>query len=134
MTTTLRKASHVYARLAEGASLHTIAREFRKERDPTLSQMRKWLRDSQEFRDRYLIAREVHADRLREDMQRIADGLTRTTDPARIDAARIRIEVYRDAIAAVERDCARVRQGRKRPREKAEIIIPPLPLIRIRYV
>jgi len=131
MSSKLRGSARVYRRLSEGASLHTISREAD---EPSLAQMRKWLIDSEEFRERYLVAREVHAERLRDDMRRIAGDLKNATDPVRIDSARLRVEVYKDAVAAVERDCARVRGGGKRPREKAEVELPPLPIVRFRYV
>jgi hypothetical protein len=89
---TAERAKRVCDLVAEGESLRTIG-EMRGM--PSRRTVRGWLNAHPEFEREYEVARRERTDNLVDESIEIADSITGCTDPAAVQAARLRIDTRR---------------------------------------
>ena len=90
------RADWICNAIAEGRPLAEICAE---EGMPKLKTVRRWLRDSPDFRCRYARARKMHAEQLVLGVIEIADGLKEGAGDAETRRQRLRIDARKWAVA-----------------------------------
>lgn len=90
-----RRASRVCARLAAGEPLDDICRDDEMPKPDTV---RRWMMESPDFYSRYLAAKRVYAERLTDEVLRLADDLPLDAPDAQVRAHRVRIEARKWAV------------------------------------
>lgn len=73
--------------LAEGKSLHALCKRSDL---PSEQAVYAWIREDEEFRTSYELARKLHADRFAAEVLELADGCSE--DPAAIAKARLQMD------------------------------------------
>lgn len=84
-----KRARKVCTRLAAGRTLDSICAE---QDMPGIETVRGWMLDSPDFYGRYLRAKQIHAERLTEEIVTLADALPEGASEGEIRRQRLRIE------------------------------------------